>query len=246
MSEIEIYEWAIAFFACMLLGMSKAGIKGIAIVFVTLMALVFGSKESTGVVLPLLTVGDIFAVRYYHQHAERKHLKKLLPWLFAGVILGTWLGYGINEELFQQGMAVIIIISLIMMVVMDIRKVKSVPGHWSFGGAMGLSAGFTTMVGNLAGAFTNVYFLAMQLPKNRFIGTAAWLYLLLNLFKLPFHVFVWKTVNADSLIKSSVLVPAVILGIFVGIKLVGKIPEKWYRRFIIVMTFLGALALFLR
>ena len=101
------------------------------------------------------------------------------------------------------------------------------------------------MVGNLAGAFTNVYFLAMQLPKNKFIGTAAWLYLVINLVKYPFHIFVWKTVNSVSIVNSLMLIPAVIIGIFLGIKLVGKIGEKWYRRFIIIMTFLGALALFL-
>ena len=38
----------------LLIGMSKAGIKGIGILFVTLIALVYGAKESTGIIMPLL------------------------------------------------------------------------------------------------------------------------------------------------------------------------------------------------
>jgi hypothetical protein len=60
--EISITSWIFAFIASFIMGISKAGIKGIAIVTVTLMALAFGARESTGLIVPLLIVGDIFAV----------------------------------------------------------------------------------------------------------------------------------------------------------------------------------------
>src|SRR5690606_41458311 len=41
-------------------------------------------------------------------------------------------------------------------------------------------AGLCTMIGNLAGSLTNIFFLAMRLPKNEFVGTAAWLYFITN------------------------------------------------------------------
>ena len=97
------------------------------------------------------------------------------------------------------------------------------------------------MVGNLAGAFTNLYFLAQKLPKNEFIGTAAWLYFLINVFKLPFHVFVWETVQLDSLKISLLLAPFVALGLYVGVKLVKKIKENTYRKLILLFTAIGAL-----
>ena len=64
---------------------------------------------------------------------------------------------------------------------------------------MGLAAGFTTMLGNLAGAFANIYFLAMRLPKNNFIGTAAWVFLVINFFKLPFQAFYWHNITGATL-----------------------------------------------
>ena len=80
------------------------------------------------------------------------------------------------------------------------KKDKTIPSHWTFGGSMGLLAGFTTMIGNLAGAFSNIYFLAMRLPKNNFIGTAAWLFFLINSFKVPFHIWSWETINSKSIL----------------------------------------------
>ena len=64
---------------------------------------------------------------------------------------------------------------------------------------MGLLSGFTSMIGNLAGSFADIYFLAMRLPKNEFIGTAAWLFFIINVFKLPFHIFIWKIVTFETL-----------------------------------------------
>ncbi len=161
--------------------------------------------------------------------------------MILGVLIGVFYGYNINEEVFRLGMAVIILLSVILMYAWDRKKNKAVPTHWSFAGALGMTAGFTTMVGNLAGAFTNLYFLAQKLPKNAFIGTAAWLYFIINVFKLPFHVFVWETVQLESLRISLLLAPFVALGLYVGVKMVRVIKENAYRKLILLFTAIGAL-----
>jgi len=83
----------------------------------------------------------------------------------------------------------------------------------------------------------------MRLPKNEFIGTAAWLFFIINVFKLPFHIFVWKTISVESLAINLTLVPAIILGFFLGIKVVKLINNEMYRRFIILVTAIGAFIL---
>jgi len=245
--QIEWWQWSLAFLSAIFIGLSKGGIKGISVVFVTLMALVFGGKASTGIILPLFTVGDIFAVIYYNRHTQWRYLGKLLPWMAAGVLLGVWFGKDLPELLFKRGMAVIILITIIMMFWWEKNKDKiEVPDNWWFAGLIGLIAGFTTMVGNLAGAFASIYFLAIRLPKNQFIGTAAWLFLIINLFKLPFHYFVWGTVTKETLILDLRLVPFVIIGIFLGIQLVKIIKEHQYRQMILLLTALGAILIFFR
>jgi hypothetical protein len=111
---------------------------------------------------------------------------------------------------------------------------------------MGIMAGITTMIGNLAGAFSNVYFLAMRLPKNHFIGTAAWLFFFINLFKLPFHVFVWKTISLESLKIFLLLLPGLVLGLVAGVFLVKKISDSFFRKMIIILTAVGAVVLFFK
>ena len=228
-----------------LLGIAKSGIKGLAVLIVTGLALIYGARESTGILMPLLICGDIFAVIYYKSHVKWMYLIKLLPWMVTGVLTGVFFGKDLPEDLFQSGMAVIILLSVVMMYYWEQKKNKQVPTHWSFAALMGIMAGFTTMVGNLAGAFSNIYFLAIRLPKNEFIGTAAWLFFFINLFKVPFHIWSWGTINWMSFQVSLSLIPAVILGFSLGVFLVKKIKNDKYRLLILLMTGLGGLIILL-
>ena len=232
--------------ASFVLGIAKSGIKGIAVIIITLMALAFGAKASTGLLVPLFVLGDIFAVTYYNKHTRWPYIRRFLPWMMAGVVIGVLIGNGLPEKTFKIGMVIVILASVVMMSWWDIRKSETVPTHWSFAGFMGVLAGITTMIGNLAGAFSNIFFLAMRLPKNEFIGTAAWLFLIINLFKLPFHILVWETITIDTLIINLKLIPFVAIGLFLGVRLVKIIHVQFYRKMILILTALGALILLFR
>lgn len=244
--EISLLGWVSAGIAAGILGISKSGLKGIGIIIVTILAIVFGSKASTGILLPLLIVGDIMAVIYYRRHVQIPLLLKLLPWMMAGVIIGALIGKDMPEMLFKQGMAGIILVSVVMMYWWERREQKIVPDQWWFAGIMGLMAGVTTMIGNLAGAFANIFFLAMRLPKNQFIGTAAWLFFIINLFKVPFHIWSWGTITYETLLIDLRLAICTILGFFIGVKIIARIKNEIYRKMILFLTALGALLILFR
>lgn len=246
MSDISILGWAMAYTAIFLLGVSKSGLKGLSIFNVTLLALAFGARNSTGILMPLLLVGDVFAVIYYNRHTQWKYIVRFLPWMILGILIGTVIGQDLPEKQFKIGMVIVIFISLAILIYWDRRKSKTVPTHWTFAGGVGILAGICTMIGNLAGAFSNIFFLAMRLPKNEFVGTAAWLFLITNAFKLPFHIFFWKTITKESLLIDLRLLPAIFLGIVLGVYLVKIINEKQYRRFILIVTAVGAIAILFR
>ena len=245
-SELSITTWVLAFSSAFIIGVSKSGIKGIAIIIVTLMALAFGAKESTGLIVPLLIVGDIFAVIYYNRHTQWKYILRFLPWMMFGVLIGVAIGKDLDENTFKTGMAFVIIGSVLMMYWWDRKKSKNVPKHWAFAGSMGIMAGITTMIGNLAGAFSNIFFLAMRLPKNEFIGTAAWLFFIINIFKLPFHIFVWETITVESVVLNLKLIPGILIGLLTGIQLVKYIKDDFYRKMILVLTAFGAIMILLK
>ena len=243
--SFQLSDWAMIMSAAFIIGLGKAGIKGLDMLTVTLMAIVFGSKSSTGIVLPLLSMADIAAVFYYNRHAQWKHFWKIIPWMAIGVFLGVFLGKDMNESIFRNVMVGIILFTIIIVLGMEYRKSEKVPTHPLFTASTGLAAGFATMIGNLAGAFSNLYFLAMRVDKNSFIGTAAWIFLIINLFKLPFQVFYWKNITLDTLKIDLFLIPALAIGFIVGVLLVGKIRDEQYRKLVIILTLLGsALMLF--
>ena len=243
--NLNLEQFVAAFLGAYILGVSKAGVKGIAVLIVTLMAFAFGAKSSTGALMPLLITGDIFAIFYYHRHTKWVYLRRFLPWMMLGVLIGVFVGKDLPERIFQITMAIIILLTVLMLWWWG-KKDRNVPTHWSFAGFTGTMAGVTTMIGNLAGAFSNIFFLAMRLPKNEFIGTAAWLFFFINLFKLPFHVFVWKTVTVETFEVYLYLLPAVIAGLLSGIFLVKKFTDDFFRKMILILTAIGAVLLFLK
>jgi uncharacterized protein len=245
-SNLDFQSIAIAISVALLLGMAKTGVHGAGMLSVPLLAIAFGGKQSSGLMLPMLLIADVFGVWYYHRHASLKHLKILFPSAVIGVIVGSLAGNYVNDEVFRIIMAVTIFASLAIMIWMELGGREKIPGSAYFGIAAGFLGGFTSMIGNLAGTVMAVYFLSMRLPKNNFIGTVAWFFLVINWFKVPFHVWIWHTINGDSWLFALGLTPALLLGAYLGIVLVKKMSDRAYRWFIVGMTFVAAVVMVLR
>ena len=244
-SQVETYQWVLSIVSGMVIGMSKAGLTGLTLMFIPLMALSFGGKASTGILLPMLCVGDIFAVAWYRRHAEWRYLLKLLPSAVVGIGVGVAVGGGLSDDSFRLLLGGIIMVLLGMMIWQDVYKKEThYPQAWWFAVLAGLAAGFTTMIGNAAGAITSIYLLSMRLPKNAFIGTAAWFFLIVNLLKVPLQVIFWKNISMATLTFDAIMVPAIAVGAAIGIIAAGKIPEKAYRVFVMVMTGVAGVLLF--
>jgi uncharacterized membrane protein YfcA len=238
----ELTYTSLMFFALVgiCVGMSKAGVHGAGMIAVPLLAASFGGKVSSGLMLPLLIMADVIGVSYYHRHVDFKYLWKLFPWAAVGVVAGTFTGNYINDELFRMIMGVIIFVSLGVMIWMERGSKDKIPNFWWFAMIMGLLAGFTTMVGNLAGSAMALYLLSMRLPKNEYIGTAAWFFIVVNIFKVPFHIWSWETITVNSFLLDLTALPFIALGAFIGVKVIKKIPESGFRWFIIAMTAVAA------
>ena len=243
--QLNPEQWFWVILSALFVGMAKTGIAGVGMLIVPILATIFGGKTSTGILLPMLCIADVFAVSYYHRHAEWKYIWKLIPSTVAGVLVGLFVGSLVNDQQFKLIMACIILVGLVIMVWRERNKTETaIPHNWMFSSIAGLLGGFSTMIGNAAGPVMAIYFLSMMLPKNSFIGTGAWFFLIINLFKVPFHITVWKTIDLNTFVLDLAMFPAIMIGAILGFKLVKFIPEKPYRIFIIVSTALAAIKLF--
>ncbi|MDP3431376.1 MAG: sulfite exporter TauE/SafE family protein [Bacteroidota bacterium] len=244
--QINALEWVIIMACGMLIGMSKVGVPGVSMIVVPALAFIFGAKASTGVLLPILMMADIFGVAYYRRHANWGHLIKVLPWAVIGLLLALWIGELVNDEQFKNMIAILVFLSIGLMLWQDKRKGTNLfPDKWWFAASMGILGGFATMIGNVAGPVFAIYLLAMHLPKNSFIGTGAWFFMIINFTKFPLQLFVWDNISLETLTIDLMTLPAIALGAFAGIRLVKIIPENTYRGFVIAITAISAFLLLL-
>ena len=244
--HISVFEWAILIVCGMLVGMSKVGVPGVSMIVVPAMVFIFGAKESTGVLLPILMMADIFGVAYYRRHTNWKHLVKVLPWAVIGLLIALWVGEIVNDKQFKNLIAILVFISIGLMLWQDKRKGTLLfPDKWWFAASMGILGGFATMIGNVAGPVFAIYLLAMHLPKNSFIGTGAWFFLIINATKFPLQLFVWDNITIQTLTIDLITLPAIAISAFIGFKVVKVIPEKAYRGFVILITAVSAFLLLL-
>ena len=242
MMDFNTGQWVLAAVAAFIVGFSKAGIGGLGMLAVVIFAQILPAKQATGMVLPLLCFGDVLAVLAYRQHAKWKHVWRLFPWTAAGVLIG-YFALGRLGEREARVLIAVIVLSLVGLHLLRRRRAGNEADHGSwFAPAIGVLAGFTTLVANAAGPLMAVYFLAMRLPKMDFVGTGAVFFLLLNLFKVPFMVNL-GLINAQSFAVNLWLVPVVLLGGWLGRKLVMRIDQRAFENIALALSLVAGLKL---
>lgn len=229
--------------AALIAGFSKTGIPTTGILGVTIMASFFAAKSSVGMLLPMLIVADIVAVIYYRRQVIWKHLISLVPWVLIGILSGYVLMRIISDTQLKLVIGLIVFCLVIIHFVRERRgNLENPPAHWGFSAFMGMMAGFATMVGNAAGGVMAIYLLSRRLPKEQFIGTGAWFFLSVNLFKVPFNVAL-GTITWESLLYNLMMVPVILLGTWIGIKIVPKLSQSQFQYIVLILSLIGSLQL---
>jgi uncharacterized protein len=242
--DLTYIEWILAILCGVMIGISKTGLSGFGLVVVPILAEIFGGRPSVGLLLPMLVIADIFAVRFYNRHADWSYVLKLLPWSVIGIIIALFVGKSMNDEQFKTLIAILVIIGIGLMIYLDVfKKNFDVPDYWWFSAILGFAGGFTSMIGNAAGPIMAIYLLSMRLPKNIYIGTGAWFFFIINVIKIPIHIFSWKTITIQSISFDLLMILPLIAGAVSGFYLVKLIPEKPFRIFIILSTIAAAIVL---
>jgi uncharacterized membrane protein YfcA len=163
-----------------------------------------------------------------------------------GIAIGAITGNYLDDKQFKALLGIVVLICLGLLIYREIAKrVLPLPKNPIFHWMVGAVSGFSSMVGNAAGPIFNVYLLSQDLTKNKMIGTTAWFFLLMNIVKLPFHIFMWRTVTWGTLRYMLLMIPFIALGSWMGIRFVRKINEVWYKRIIMIMTAIAAMRLFI-
>ncbi|MFC9223866.1 TSUP family transporter [Streptomyces hygroscopicus] len=269
MYTVTLWEFAALAAAAILVGFSKTAVSGANTVSLAIFAAVLPARESTGVLLPLLIVGDVLAVRTYRRHAHWGTLWRLFPAVAAGVVVGTVFLLWAGDAAVRTSIGAILL--LMAGVTLWRRRtaaraetpavptaptaptapvVPAAPDTDGAGarlkaGSYGVLGGFTTMVANAGGPVMSLYLLSAGFRKLGFLGTSAWFFLIVNVAKVPFSVGL-GLIDGRSLLLDALLALFVVPGAFIGKACVDRINQKLFERLVIAATVLGGLQLLLR
>lgn len=245
MFELSVMQWVVVVTCALFIGFSKAGIPSLGILVVTTLMFVFPARDSVGILLPMLIVGDLFAVIYYRKSVRWKHLFLLIPWVLIGILLGYLVLGQVNSEQLKPLIGIIVL----TMIVLHFFKAKMgkkfneiLPESRFFTISMGALGGFTTMVGNAAGGVMTIYLIVKGLPKREFVGTGAWFFLFVNLIKVPFYIQL-DLITMSTFTFNIRMIPFIIAGAFVGTVILPCIPQKTFQILVLVFAAIGALRL---
>lgn len=240
------YGWTLYFFCAMLIGISKTGIQNIGTLTVPLFALLFGAKFSTGIVLILLCFADLVAVIYYRKAFLWNEVRKLLPLALIGLLSGLLLGNFIDDSTFKTCMGICLLLGVGIMIFVErsnIEQQKALTSRKWYAPIFGFVLGFSTMIGNAAGPALSVYMLSKRLDKITFTATSAWFIFILNLTKVPLQAFVWHNLTWSGIVLNILAIPFILLGGFIGIKILKKMPESTFRHVIIALVVISSVLL---
>lgn len=250
MIELTPPQWALMALAGFLTGVSKTGVTGLSILAVAIAASVLPARDSVGTILLIFLTGDVMAISMYRRIASWPHLRRIFPWAGLGVLVGVAAMSRVDNEsarrLIGGILVALIAVYFIRQRVMNGKEAEALPfaRHPWLIGVAGILAGFTTMVANASGPIMIIYLLALRLPKEVFVGTTAWFFLALNLFKTPFSVGL-GLINPASAVVALPMAPFVVIGAFVGRALLRVLDQRLFERIALTLALLAGLRLLL-
>ncbi len=246
--ELVTEQWIWLLLGALMVGLGKSGVPGCGNIAVALFAMVLPARESVGIILLVLIAADVVAVRIYRRHADWPQLWRLFPPAILGIVAGYFaLDYLGNEDI-KRVIAVILLLAVAhtvwkMLLALRGQQQKDPPRYLA--PVIGVAAGLTTMIANAAGPIMQLYLLAMRLPKMVFIGTGAWYFLLMNVFKVPFAVG-QNMITSDNVWLSLTLMPMAIIGGLIGPAIVKRISQRWFEILVLVFILITAVLLLVR
>lgn len=232
----------------LLYGFSKTAMPVAGVLAGPLMAAALGATEAAGLMVPLLLLGDLFALAYYRQHADWSLIRRLVP--------GVLIGFAVTAVLFAllstQALGRIIGLLILGSVLLELwRRWQERHGgqlaplrSWAGIAFFGTLAGMTTMAANAGGAAMTLYLVKMRVSMLAFMGTSAWFFFILNLVKVPI-VGGLGFITADSLVLDLWLSPLIVLGALIGVFVFRRMDERVFTYIALALSGLVAIWLVL-
>ena len=223
-----------------MIGFAKGGFGGLGALLTPILALVLPVALAVGVLLPMLMVGDVFAVYMYWKEWDLDLVKRMLPAGIVGAIAGTFLLSSMSPDGLRIILGIFVLGLVAYKFVSDrIQALRYEPKPWH-APAAGLLAGLASGMFNYGGPAFSSYLLLQKFKARPFIATTAIYFALLNLIKVPGFLYT-GVLNLPLLFSLWWVFPFIPVGIWVARMTLTRISPSAFEWIIIVLLIFSSL-----
>ncbi len=223
-----------------MIGLAKGGFGGLGALLTPILALVLPVALAVGVLLPMLMVGDAFALYMYWKEWDLDLVKRMLPAGVVGALAGTFLLSWLSPD----GLRIILGIFVLLLVAYRLAsdRIQSLryerrPWHAP---AAGFLAGLASGMFNNGGPAFSSYLLLQKLTARPFIATSAIYFALLNLIKVPGFLYT-GVLDLPLLFSLWWVFPCIPVGIWVARMTLTRLSSSVFEWIIIVLLIFSSL-----
>ncbi|MBV7410822.1 sulfite exporter TauE/SafE family protein [Maritimibacter sp. DP1N21-5] len=228
--EYNLTFFAVATVAVVFAGVSKGGFgSGAAFAATPLLALILEPGQAVGLMLPLLMLMDVTALRPYWRKWDGRAAGVFILGAVPGVAVGTAVYSLANQDVFRLMIGAVAVGFVAFQLARKyglLRPARRPMGDLG-GGIAGAVGGFTSFVSHAGGPPAAIFLLSRGLDKTTYQATTVLMFWAINLMKfVPYAllgIFTWDTLKADLM-----LVPAAVVGVWLGVRAHNVIPERLY------------------
>ncbi|WP_417239931.1 sulfite exporter TauE/SafE family protein [Celeribacter halophilus] len=226
--DFNFYLFALP--AVMFAGISKGGFGSAAAFAATpFLALILSPGQAVGLMLPLLMVMDVTALRLFWRKWDMRVSAILILGAVPGIVIGALL-YGVADPAVFKLMIGVVAVGFVAWQLAKSRHWIKPPKRelgMGAGLAWGGVTGLTSFISHAGGPPAAVYLLSKRLDKTTYQATSVLVFWAINAMKVVPYSMV-GIFTKESLIADLTLVPVAVLGVFAGVWMHHRVPEKLF------------------
>ncbi len=228
--------YALAIPGVLLIGMAKSGFaSGFGSLATPMLAIAVSVPQAAGILLPVLLAADVAGVQRLYRERDPALLRLFLPAGLVGVAIGTLLFGVLSAKTVSAVVGALTLLFVAQRLLFPPRTDARPAPRW-LGAVLAAASGFTSFVAHAGSPPINAYVLPLRLTPIVFAGTMATFFGAVNLAKVVPYAWL-GLLDARNLATSLVLMPFAPLGVWLGVRLVGRVSTVWFYR----LAYLGML-----
>jgi uncharacterized membrane protein YfcA len=227
--------YAALIFVALLIGLSKGGMGAVLGVLVTpVLSLVMPVTAAISLSLPLLMIGDVFALWFYWKTWEMHYIRLLVPSAILGIIVGTYLLATLNNITLRHILGVFTLLFVVYKIAdYRLKSLDYHPREWH-GYLTGAASGLGSALANAGSVPFTVYMLLQDVSPTVFVGTTTLYFALVNALKVPGFVLA-GLIDLNRLLSVLWVIPIIVAGVYIGRWMIKRIHKRAFEGFMLVV-----------